>query len=215
MTLTPRMTRSAFLASLVAAGFMATGCAPLLVGSAVLVGVDRRTSGAQLDDQSIELRAASRLRERFGDKARFELASFNRRVLLLGEVEAEADKLAAEQIVAQVDNVQSIFNELDIAGPVGLAQRANDSVITGRVRLALTQAPDIVATAYKVVTNRGSVYLMGRVTPREADRAAEIARSVGGVTKVVRTFEVISEEELTRMRPPAAQQPAAPASTAP
>ncbi len=204
----PRMTRGAFLMSLLAAGLVTTGCAPLLVGGAVLVGVDRRTSGAQLDDQSIELRAASRLRERFGDKARFELASFNRRVLLLGEVSSGADKQAAEQIVAQVDNVQSIVNELEIAGVVGLTQRANDSVITGRVRLALTQAPDIVATAYKVVTNRGTVYLMGRVTQREADRGAEVARSVGGVAKVVRTFELISEEELKRMQPAPAAAPA-------
>ncbi len=215
MNLTSRMTRSAFLLSLLASGLALSACAPLLVGGAVLVGVDRRTSGAQLEDQGIELRAASRLRERFPNNARFEIASFNRRVLLLGEVANESDKQAAEQIVAQVDNVQSIVNELDISGPVGLTQRANDSVITGRVRLALTQAPDIVANAYKVVTNRSTVYLMGRVTQREADRGAEVARAVGGVAKVVRSFEVITEEELTRMRPPAPQQPAAPATTKP
>jgi osmotically-inducible protein OsmY len=201
------MTRSAFLVSLLATGLMATGCAPLLVGGAVLVGVDRRTSGAQLDDESIELRAASRLRERFGDKARFELASFNRRVLLLGEVPSAADKQTAQQIVSQVDNVQSIINELEVSGPVGLTQRANDSVITARVKLVLTQAPDIVATAFKVVTNRGTVYLMGRVTQREADRGADVVRSVGGVAKVVRTFELISEEELKLLQP-APQKPA-------
>lgn len=207
MTPNPCMTRSAFLVSLLATGLMATGCAPLLVGGAVLVGVDRRTSGAQLDDESIELRAASRLRERFGDKARFELASFNRRVLLLGEVPSAADKQTAQQIVSQVDNVQSIINELEVSGPVGLTQRANDSVITARVKLVLTQAPDIVATAFKVVTNRGTVYLMGRVTQREADRGADVVRSVGGVAKVVRTFELISEEELKLLQP-APQKPA-------
>jgi osmotically-inducible protein OsmY len=110
-----------------------------------------------------------------------------------------------------VENVQSIVNELEAIGVVGLTQRANDSVITGRVKLALTQAPEIVSTGYKVVTNRGFVYMMGRVTQREADRGAEVARSVSGVTKVVRSFEVITEEELRRIQPPAPQQaPATP-----
>ena len=210
------MTRGAFLCSVLAAGWLTSACAPLLVGGAVLVGVDRRTSGAQLEDQGIEWRAAARLRERFGDKARFEVASFNRRVLLLGEVGSDSDKLAAEQVVARVDNVQSIVNELEVGAPVALNRRANDAVITARVRLALTQAPDLVATAYKVVTNRGAVYLMGRVTQREADRGADVARSVPGVTKVVRTFELMSEEDLKRLQfAPAQQSPAAPAVSQP
>ena len=186
-----RMRRGAFLATVVSVAVLASACAPLLVGGAVLVGVDRRTTGAQLEDQGIELRAATRLREQYGDRARFEVTSFNRRVLLLGEVPSEQDKRVAEQTVARVDNVQAIVNELEVLGPVGLTQRANDSVITGRVRLALTQAPDIVASAYKVVTNRGTVYLMGRVTEREANRGADVARTVRGVTKVVRSFEII------------------------
>lgn len=201
-----RLRRGAFLAVALSAAVLTSACAPLLLGGAVLVGVDRRTTGAQLEDQSIELRAAARLREQMGDRARFEVTSFNRRVLLLGEVPTEQDKLFAEQIVARVDNVQSIVNELEILGPVGLSQRANDSVITGRVRLALTQAPDIVATAYKVVTNRGTVYLMGRVTEREAARGAEVARGVAGVGQVVRSFEIISEDDLKRLQP--APQPA-------
>lgn len=204
--LSMRMRRGAFLATVVSVAVLASACAPLLVGGAVLVGVDRRTTGAQLEDQGIELRAATRLREQYGDRARFEVTSFNRRVLLLGEVPSEQDKRAAEQTVARVDNVQAIVNELEVLGPVGLTQRANDSVITGRVRLALTQAPDIVASAYKVVTNRGTVYLMGRVTEREANRGADVARTVGGVTKVVRSFEIISEDDLKRMQ--SAPQPA-------
>ncbi len=200
-------TRAVLLIAAMGSAVLAAGCAPLAVGGAVLVGVDRRTTGTQIEDQGIELRAAARLREQFGERARFEVTSFNRRVLLLGEVASEQDKLAAEQTAVRVDNVQSIVNELDISGPVGLSQRANDSVITGRVKVALAQAPDIVSTAYKVVTNRGTVYLMGRVTQREADRGAEVARSVSGVTKVVRSFETISEEELQRLQP--APQPAA------
>lgn len=215
MTYSPSLMvrRGAFVVALLCGAVVLPACAPLLVGGAVLVGVDRRTSGTQLEDQGIELRAATRLREQFGERARFEVTSFNRRVLLLGEVSSAQDKQTAEQVVARVENVQSIVNELEAIGAVGLTQRANDTVITGRVKLALTQAPDIVSTAYKVVTNRGMVYMMGRVTQREADRGAEVARSVSGVTKVVRSFEVITEEELRRIQPPAPQQaPATPKS---
>jgi len=203
--------RGAFIAAMLCGAVVLSACAPLLVGSAVLVGVDRRTSGTQLEDQGIEFRAAARLREQLGDRVRFEVTSFNRRVLLVGEVSSAQDKQTAEQVVARVENVQSIVNELEAVGAVGLTQRANDAVITGRVKLALTQAPDIVATAYKVVTNRGTVYLMGRVTQREADRGADVARSVSGVTKVVRSFEILTEAELLRIQPPAPQQaPATP-----
>ena len=209
----PKWASAALLAALLGGAVLVSGCAPLAVGGAVLVGVDRRTTGTQIEDQSIELRASTRLREQFGDRARFEVTSFNRRVLLLGEVPTAQDKQAAEQTVARVENVQSIVNELDTIGPVGLTQRANDSVITGRVKVALAQAPDIVSTAYKVVTNRGTVYLMGRVTQREAERGTEVARSVPGVAKVVRSFEILSEEELKRLQPaPAQPAPATPKS---
>jgi osmotically-inducible protein OsmY len=191
---------------LIAAGILLGSlgaCAALVVGGAVagvtMVATDRRSSGAQLDDEAIEIRAGSRLKDKFGERGHFNVTSFNRRVLLTGEVAGEADKLAAEQLVFQVDNVRMVVNELTIASMTStLQQRANDTYITGLVKAGLLDAKDIPSNAFKVVTERGVVYLMGRVTSREADRGTDVARGVGGVVKVVRSFELISEEETKR-----------------
>jgi osmotically-inducible protein OsmY len=182
-----------------------SGCAPLLVGGAVvggtLVAVDRRTSGAQLEDEGIELRAAGRVREAMGDRSHVNVTSYNRQVLLSGEVPTAQDRQLAEQIVSRVENVRSIVNELGVMGNSSLTQRSSDSLVTGKVKAAMVDAKDLFASAFKVVTERGTVYLMGRVTQREANRATEITRSTGGVQRVVRVLEVISEEELQRMTP--------------
>lgn len=180
-----------------------SACTALVLGGAVagvaMVATDRRTSGAQLEDEAIEIRAASRLKDKFGERGHFNVTSFNRRVLLTGEVAGEADKLAAEQLVFQVDNVRMVVNELTIAGMTStLQQRSNDTYITGLVKASMLEAKDIPSAAFKVVTERSVVYLMGRVTSREADRGTEIARGVNGVSKVVRSFELISEEETKR-----------------
>lgn len=180
-----------------------SACTVLVVGGAVagaaMVATDRRTSGAQLDDEGIEVRASSRLKEKFGERGHFNVTSFNRRVLLTGEVAGESDKLAAEQLVFQVDNVKIVVNELAVASMTStLQQRTNDTYITGLVKASLLEAKDTPSSAFKVVTERNVVYLMGRVTSREADRGTDIARGVNGVTKVVRSFELISEEEAKR-----------------
>lgn len=190
-------------------GSTLSACAPLLVGGAVgtgvLVAIDRRTSGAQLDDQGIELRAANRLRDQMGTRARISVTSYNRRVLLTGEVANARDKALAEEIMAQVDNVQGVVNELAITASPSLTQQANDTLVTGRVKAGLVDAKDLSANAFKVVTERGSVYLMGRVTQREADKATEVARNISGVTRVVRVLEIITEEELRRIQTAPAQ----------
>ncbi len=184
------------------------GCLPLIVGGAViggsLVATDRRTSGAQLEDEGIELRASSRVRENLGERVHVNIASYNRQVLLTGEVPSAQDKQLAEQIVSKVENVRSIVNELGVLGNSTLSQRSSDSLVTGKVKASLVDAKDLYANAFKVVTERGSTYLLGRVTQREADRATEVARSVVGVQKVVRIFEIISEDDLRRMLPQAA-----------
>lgn len=180
-----------------------SACAPLMVGGAVggaLVAVDRRTSGAQLDDQGIELRASNRLRDQMGNRARASVTSYNRRVLLTGEVASAADKELANTIVSQVDNVSEIINELTVINSPTLQQRAADTLITGRLKASLVDAKDLSASAFKVVTERGTVYLMGRVTQREADRATDIARNTSGVQRVVRSFEILTEEELARLQ---------------
>ena len=196
-----RMRRGAFLATVVSVAVLASACAPLLVGGAVLVGVDRRTTGAQLEDQGIELRAAARLRDELGNRARVNVTSFNRRVLLTGDVSSETDKALVVRIVSAVENVSQIVDELGIQGSPSLTARSSDVLVTARVKAAMVDAKDLFANSIKVVTERGTVYLMGRVTKREADRATEVTRSIPGVQRVVRVFETITEEELARIQP--------------
>lgn len=199
------------LMSLAAATLVAglSACVPLVVGggfaSGVMVAMDRRTSGAQLEDQGIELRGANRLKEALGENARVNVTSYNRQVLLTGEVARTEDIQRAEQIIAKVENVNSVVNDLAVGIPAALTQRSTDLLITSKVKASLIDAKDLQANAFKVVTERNVVYLMGRVTPREGNRATEIARGVKDVAKVVRVFETLTEEELARLgqQPPA------------
>ena len=200
---------SAALAAAALAGSLA-GCAPLVIGGGAVVGTlmatDRRTTGTQVEDEGIEMRTASRIRETLGDRVHVNVTSYNRQVLLTGEVPTAADGQKVEQIAQGVDNVRSVVNDLGVMPASSLTQRSRDAFISTKVRASLVDAKDLSANAFKVVTERGVVYLIGRVTQREAKRSAEIARGVDGVRKVVRVFEVISEEEL--IRGGAAQQPA-------
>jgi len=185
-----------------AAGLSA--CAPLIVGGAVVGGVmavDRRTTGTQIEDEGIELRAANRIRETLGDRVHVNVTSYNRQALLTGEVPNAQDRQTVEQIVSQVENTRSVVNDLAVMPNTTLGQRSNDTFITGKVRASLVDAQDISANSFKVVTERNIVYLMGRVSQREANRATEIARGVSDVRKVVRVFEIVSEEELRRIAP--------------
>lgn len=192
---------------LLSAGLITTlsACVPMMLGSAVfggaLVATDRRTSGTQLEDEGIELRGASRIRDNLGERVHVNVNSYNRRVLLSGEVPNEQDKQLVEQVVSRVENVQSVVNELAILGNATLTQRSSDSLVTGRVKAGLVDAKDLYANAFRVVTERGTTYLMGRVTQREADRATEITRTTSGVQKVVKVFEIISEDELRNLLP--------------
>jgi osmotically-inducible protein OsmY len=185
-------------------GASLSACFPVIVGGAVvgtLVATDRRTAGAQLEDEGIELRSASRVRDNLSERVHVNINSYNRRVLLTGEVPSQQDMQLVEQIVSRVDNVQSVVNELAVLGNASLTQRSSDTLITGRVKAALLDARELYVNAFKVVTERGTVYLMGRVTQREAERATEIARATPGVQKVVRVFEILSEDELRALLP--------------
>ncbi|XVJ68259.1 MAG: BON domain-containing protein [Rhizobacter sp.] len=197
------------LAAALVAVSLTSACAPLLVGGAMLggamVATDRRTSGTQLEDQGIEFKSGPRVREALADRGRVSVNSYNRMALLTGEVASDADKMAAEQAVARVENVRATVNELTVLGSnafaSSLANRSNDLILTGKVKATFVDAKDLHANAFKVVTDRGVVYLMGRVTDREADRASELTRSINGVQKVVRVFEIVSEAELANNRP--------------
>ncbi|MCE2781570.1 BON domain-containing protein [Limnohabitans sp.] len=182
-----------------------SGCAPLLMGGAVATGImvtDRRTSGAQVEDQAIEIKTASAVRQELGDRIHLNVTSFNRKVLLTGEVTTAAEKERIEKIAQSQENVVSVVNDLAQMPASSLTQRAKDTVLTSRVKAAFIDAKDLQANAVKVVTERGIVYLMGRVTSREAKRATDIVRGMGGVVKVVRVFDEISEEELKRLSQP-------------
>jgi osmotically-inducible protein OsmY len=176
-----------------------SACAPLLIGGAMvsggLVATDRRTTGTQIEDESIELKAASRIRD-LATLGHVNVTSYNRLVLLTGEVPGEAEKKAVEEAVARIENVRSVVNELGVVGNSSLGTRSSDSVLSAKVKATFVDAKDVQATALKVVSERGTVYLMGRVTEREATRAADLARAIPGVQKVVRVFDILSEEEL-------------------
>ena len=179
-----------------------TACLPLVMGGAVMTGMvasDRRTTGTVVEDEGIELRASSRIRENVGERGHVNVTSYNRQVLLTGEVASAQDKQLVEQIVSGVDNVRHIVNELSVLGNSTLTQRSSDSLVTGRVKAALVDAKDLFSNAFKITTERGTVYVMGRVTAREAARATEVISATTGVQRVVRILETISEDELARM----------------
>ena len=181
-----------------------SACAPVILGGAVMgsfMATDRRTSGAQVEDEGIELRGASRIRDNLGDRGHINITSYNRQVLLTGEVPSAQDKQLVEQVISKVENVRSIVNEVGVLGTSTLTQRSSDTLVTGRVKASMVDAKDLFSNAFKVVTERGTTYLMGRVTQREADRATDIARNTSGVHKVVRVLEIISEDELANMLP--------------
>mgnify|MGYP006180087273 CR=1 FL=1 len=134
-------------------------------------------------------------------------------MLITGEASNDAIKTQITQLVSGVENVREVINELGVTNSPSFKERASDTLITGRVKASLVDAKDLSASAFKVVTERNVVYLMGRVTPREAQRATEIARGVSGVSKVVRVFEMLTEDELRNITPAPVVQDAPPAST--
>jgi osmotically-inducible protein OsmY len=190
----------------IASGLLSlTACVPLMVGGAMvsgtMVATDRRTSGTVLEDNGIAIKANNRVTSNLGERVHVNVTSYNRQVLLTGEVPSEQDKQLVEKVVSGVENVRNIVNELAVMGNSTLTQRASDGVVTSRVKANLIDAKDLIANAFKITTERGTVYVMGRVTQREANRATEIITRTSGVQRLVRIFEVVSEDELARELP--------------
>ena len=180
-------------------------CVPLVVGGAMVGGVlmttDRRSTGAQVEDEAIEFKAGRKI----GDLATLghvSVMSYNRTVLLTGEVPTEAAKASVEAATRQIDNVRAVVNELAVTANSSVGSRSNDAFLSTRVKAGLVDAKDLQANAINVTTERGVVYLMGRVTEREATRAATVASTVPGVQKVVRVFEILTEDELAQLPKP-------------
>jgi len=188
-------------------------CAPLVVGgmaaTGVMVAVDRRTSGTQLEDESIELKAAARIRDALAERGHVSVNAYNRQVLLTGEVPTEQDKAMAVQIASKVENVRAVVNELAVMPSTTLTQRSNDALVSGRVKAAIVDTKELSIHAFDVVTERGTVYLLGRVTDRESKLVTQVVRQVQGVQRVVRVMESMTEEELTRLQNQPRTQPAA------
>jgi osmotically-inducible protein OsmY len=158
-------------------------------GAAALSAADRRTTGTQVEDERIELVATNRFSERYGDKAHINATSYNRTVLLTGEVPDEKTKADAEAIVRGQPNVRSLVNELQVAPVTSLSSRANDTGVTGKVKARFLDSNKFSPLVVKVVTEASVVYLMGIVTEDEANAATEVARTTGGVRKVVKVFD--------------------------
>ena len=225
-----KLTHRWFLAALSVA--MATlalwGCAPLVIGAVAagtaIVATDRRSTGTQLDDKTIQVRVANELKDALrGNDIHINVNSFERRVLLTGEVNNEAIKAQAGDIAARSKEVRMVNNELIVAAPSTFSERTEDNTLGARVRGAFVNTKEIAFNSIDIVTERRTIYLMGAVTQKEADVAAHVASRVPGVKQVVKLFDVASAEEIHRGRAAAAPAPAvqsptptaAPVTTAP
>ncbi|MFM9913047.1 MAG: BON domain-containing protein [Methylophilaceae bacterium] len=173
-----------------------TACAPVIIGGAAsggLMAADRRSSGAFVDDQTIELKAESQISQQLGDKVHVNVTSYNRNVLLTGEAKDEASKAKTEAITKAVETVSRVNNELTVGFTSSISNRANDTYLTSKVKARMLAENRFPANQVKVVTEASVVYLMGLVTKKEADDATEITRSTEGVAKVVKMFEYIEK----------------------
>lgn len=168
------------------------GCFPVVatgVGAGALMVADRRTSGTYIEDQGIELKAMTRLNDKFNDTVHVTVTSYNRNVLLTGETPTETVKNEVEQLVRTVPNVASVLNEIAIGPLTPFSSHSNDTYITSKVKGRMIEANKFPVNQVKVVTENGVVYLLGIVTRQEADDAVDITRTTSGVKKVVKVFE--------------------------
>lgn len=194
--------RLVVVGSLIGSTLVMTGCAGL-IAAGVVVGAmaigDRRTIGAQTEDTGIEVKARTELNSKLSDVGGVTITSFNRRVLLTGQVLDERTRTEAAAIVGRLDNVKQVFNELKVSQRVSMSTTTNDAGITTRVKAALVDARDVQVNTIKVVTEASVVYMMGIVTREEGNRAAQVASRVSGVQRVVTVFEYVTPDELARI----------------
>lgn len=215
------------LVALTLAAATLSACAPLVIGAiaagTAVVVTDRRTTGAQVDDTNIQLRIGNELGKAFKSNysdVHISINSFERKVLLTGEVPTEQAKTQAGEIASRSQNVRTVVNELTVAAPSTLGQRTNDTTLGTKVRAAFVNTKEIAFNSVSIVTERGIIYLMGYVTEREGEIAAHVASRVAGVQQVVKVFDYGTPEEVQRRRSGSSQPPAptvtpAPATTTP
>jgi osmotically-inducible protein OsmY len=170
------------------------GCFPVVaagVGTGVMMAQDRRTSGAYVEDQAVEAKAFNLIGKQYKEGVHINVTSFNRNVLISGEVQTEEIRQDVGRLVAGIENVRNVSNELIVSGPSSLTSRGSDSLVTSNVKLRFMQDKRFNAEHVKVVTENGTVFLMGIVKRAEADAATEVASTTGGAQRVVRLFEYL------------------------
>ena len=173
------------------------GCAPVVIGGAAAGGsmaVDRRTTGAYVEDQSIEVKAESQIASQLGEKVHINVISFNRNVLITGEARDEEGKKKAEMIVKGLENVRNVTNEVVVGMISAMSSRVNDAYLTSKVKARMLADNKFPVQYVKVFTEDSVVFLMGMVTRKEGEQAVEIARNTEGVSKVVKVFEYVLEQ---------------------
>lgn len=213
-----KMRAGSLCMALATAGIVVTvlqACVPVVatgVATSVTATVDRRSYGAQVEDTNLELKIFNTLRERLGNKASIGVTSYNRWVLLTGQVQDEATRAEAIRLANAETNVRKVYSETAIAASPTLGGYSNDTYITAKVKARLLDTHGISANNVKVVTETGVTYLMGLLTQREADLATRVTATTAGVQKVIQVFEIISDEDARRLSPPPAQS-APPANT--
>ncbi len=195
---------ASLLSTLVICLGLASCAAPLMFGGVIggaMVASDRRSTGIQLEDETIEQRSATAIRENFGTKEHISITSYNRQVLITGEVSTDTVRRQVESLIGRIENVRAVVNELVIGPASSMSDRTSDALLVAKVKASMVDTEDVFANVYKVVGERGTIYLMGRVTQREAKRATDVVRGVAGVKRVVRVFEYITEDELRALQP--------------
>lgn len=199
--------RRFWISTLLLVSALGSGCvAPLLVvggmaAGGVMVNADRRSAGTQLEDESIELKASGRVSTFMNGRSfHLNVTSFNRVVLITGEVMTAPERDAVAELVASVEQVRSVVNESVVGFPSSLGERSQDALLTTRVRATLLESQHVNPGAFKVVTERGVVYLMGLATQAETERAVTLVRNVSGVRKVVQAVEILSTDDVLNLR---------------
>lgn len=222
MTLNSSKPRLVLAGSIVALASMLAGCGLMVVGgtaaTTALVATDRRTAGEQVEDQAIQMKAAAEMRRLFEDTARVNPTSYGGVLLLTGEVPSEEAKTQANAAASNVDKVKRVVNELRVGPAASISARSNDTWLTSKVKSTLINTKEVPTRTMTITTAHGIVYLMGRVTPDEGERAGIAASSVAGVSKVVKLFEFISPDSLRddtaeRSAPSTTPPPASPTSS--
>ena len=179
---------------ILAIGFTAqlSACLPLIAGGAAAggaVAADRRTSGYYVEDENIELKAVKKMETNLGEYAHVNVTSYNRNILLTGEVPDAASKAKAMLLIKEIENVRTVTNEITVGPKSSLSSRSNDTFLTSKVKTKFVTENKFPANYVKIVTENSVVYLLGIVTKAEADDATAIASNTDGVAKVVKVFE--------------------------